>query len=316
MILTPLSSVAVPRLWIRLLALLLVLSACSSGGGTGPSGDNVEDPFSQQIPASGGTLASLDGRASVMVPSGALAGAATLHVERLKTNEVPSAISAKAPIANVWRFGPDGFVFSKDVEIKLTYDQLPAGVDPSRLTLITIGLNGQIEILRDVQITPARAPESRALVAAGDVRGLISHFSPFAVVALPPAGGVFRGTYVAGAFSCNPSLPGYGTGEVGTFPLDVDVDQQGPGIHIETEPPGPVLVGTINFEGRISVVAEGTISGPGITGGTYVIDAELTLQPPANNRITGTYTTTDVFTLNGTSYVCTQNGTIDVTRVS
>lgn len=305
-----------PRSWFHIVPVFLVLTACSGDGGTGPSGSNVEDPFSREIPGSGGTLASLDGRASVTVPAGALAGPATLHVERLRTNEVPAVVSAKAPIANVWRFGPDGFVFSSDVEIKLQYDQLPAGVDPSRLTLITIDFNGGVEILRDVQITAATAPQSRALVAAGDVRGLISHFSPFALVVLPPADGLFRGTNTAGAFSCNPSLPGYGSGEVGTSSLDLDVDQQGPGLHITSVPPGPLFEGTINFEGRITVVAEGTISEPGITNGTYVVDAVLTLQPPANNRITGTYTTTDAFTLNGTNYVCTQNGTIDVTRVN
>jgi hypothetical protein len=303
-----------PVLFLGLAAGLLLV-VCSGDGGTGPSGSNVEDPRSLEIPANGGTLASLDGRARVVVPAGALAGPATLHVERLTSSEVPDTVAARSPITNVWRFGPDGFVFSSDVEIHLQYDQLPAGVDPSRLTLITTGLNGGIEILRDVQITPATAPQSRALRAAGDVRGLISHFSPFAVVVLPPAGGLFRGTNTAGPFSCNPSLPGYGSGDAGPHSLDVNITQQGPGLHVVTDPPGPVFVGTIDFGGRMSIVAEGTLSDDGVQV-TYVVDAELILQPPSNNRITGTYTTTDTFTLNGTTYVCTQNGTSDFTRVN
>lgn len=304
-----------PKSFFRTLriVLLALLAGCSSGG-TGPTVDEVENPHTLVVQPGGGTLASLDGRARVNVPPGALAAATTLEVERLTSAEVPPLVAARLPIARVWRFGPERIEFASDVEVILRYDDLPAGVEISRLVMITIGPDGQLEILRDVVVTPTGARGVRALepAAGGDVRGLISHFSPFAIVAIPSASGTYSGIRHHNPWTCSPSLPGYG--EVGDFPLEVTVTQTGSslGVLVDGE---VVLSGTIDLDGRAVLHADFSISEPGFTG-TETIDIVVFFSGPTGNLLNGTFTEVDTLhdLTTGTTHVCSSSGTLDLTR--
>lgn len=102
---------------------LIVFSGCkkeddnSNGGGNGvitetgsPSGSLVSGTFD----ASGGTLASQDGRVELVIPPGALAGAAVITLQPI-SNQIPQGIG------NAYRLGPDGMEFMVPVKLILHY---------------------------------------------------------------------------------------------------------------------------------------------------------------------------------------------------
>lgn len=167
---------------------LLLLVACSGSGGSGPD-DDPDVPRRQLIRrANGGVLSSSDGGARVTIPANALPADTELEVERLRPEEIPALLNLGGVIGRAWRFGPNGQRFNARVRISLAYDtkDFPAGVDISRITLVTVGLGGGLEILDDIQQESGLAP-ARGLhpAAGGRLDGLISHFSPFAVIVTP-----------------------------------------------------------------------------------------------------------------------------------
>ncbi|MFN2384489.1 MAG: hypothetical protein ABR559_09575 [Gemmatimonadota bacterium] len=173
------------RLW---LAALLVLVACGGDSGSGPE-DDPDVPRRQLIRrASGGVLSSSNGAARVTVPANALPADVELEVERLRPEEIPALLNLQGVIGRAWRFGPNGQRFNTKVRISLAYDTdaFPSGVDISRITLVTVGLDGKLEILEDIRLETGLSPADGLRPAAGGrLDGLISHFSPFAVIVKP-----------------------------------------------------------------------------------------------------------------------------------
>lgn len=290
--------------------------ACSSDGGTGVEPDDVESPRRVTVQPSGGTVESADLEARVVIPAGALGAARTIEVERLRRDEIPAAVLERVPIARAWRFGPEGTQFAGDVEIRIGFDtsELPAGVDLSHLTLVTLGSDGRIELLRDVRISGSASPGG-ALdpAAASGIRGLISHFSPFAIVPFPRVSGTFHGE-VGGEhpWVCTPELPGWGDEPVGQ--VDLVITQSGHQLSA-TATGGVHFNGLVNLEDHVVLVATRSLDVPGFTG-TERIDVNAQVLA-GGGRLLGGFTITETIrnTQTGAMHVCTQFGTFDFARV-
>jgi uncharacterized repeat protein (TIGR01451 family) len=169
----------------RLICLLLLLSACD-GSTTGP--ENAFEERSVVIsPTSSVVLSSADGAASVTIPPGAVSEPTRITIRELRPDEVPGPIALRSPLGRVWQLGPEGLQLQLLVEVRLAFDtdDLPPGVSVSDLTMITLDLDGAAEELQAVTVDAAASASSGLrLSAASGIRGLISHFSPFAIVVL------------------------------------------------------------------------------------------------------------------------------------
>jgi hypothetical protein len=86
------------------------------------------------IGAEGGTVASADGQARVVIPPGALSSSQAISVHRVA--EPPTG----ALDGTVYRLGPSGLAFDAPVTLRIAYDEaaLPSGLAETALTLATL----------------------------------------------------------------------------------------------------------------------------------------------------------------------------------
>ena len=115
------------------LTILVIVSGCnkdnddSKSGGNGAAtdiGSPTGSPVSGTFDASGGTLASQDGRVELIIPPGALASATTITLQPI-TNNIPLGIG------DAYRLGPDGLEFSAPAKLVLHYrEEEMTGTDP------------------------------------------------------------------------------------------------------------------------------------------------------------------------------------------
>ncbi len=119
---TPLS-----RLWGSMLVLmLLALAGCGGGGG-----NSTSSSVANVIGATGGSVTSSDGKATVQFSAGSLSTNTAITI-------TPSVASTpQGNIGAVYDFGPEGTTFSSPVTITMPYDPatIPQGVTESSLTL-------------------------------------------------------------------------------------------------------------------------------------------------------------------------------------
>jgi hypothetical protein len=155
----------IPRATRRVILLAVAggLGACSSGS---PSAGPPTAPAAKVIGTQGGTLQATDGHAAVTIPAGALAASVNVTVAA-----APSAPTGA--VGTAWSFGPDGTTFAAPVKLELDIDAsaMPAGVDPSALTVARLE-NGQWNPLVASFVDPG----------TGKAVALTQHFSVYAVV--------------------------------------------------------------------------------------------------------------------------------------
>ncbi len=147
--------------WFLALAVAFALVKCSSdnGGATATPDPNEGKTFTQAISAAtGGTLRTDTGSASLVVPAGALASDTdlTLAVEAASGTE-----------ASVYKFGPDGTTFLVPVDLSIKYDGTPG--DKKKAVLAWFNGTAWEEV-----------PGSS--VKDGFVKGPVSHFSKFSII--------------------------------------------------------------------------------------------------------------------------------------
>ncbi|HEX4934900.1 MAG TPA: Ig-like domain-containing protein, partial [Gemmatimonadaceae bacterium] len=125
------------------------------------------------VTTSGGTIATVDGRASVTVPAGALAQAQAITIEPIAN---PVANPRLVP-GTAFDFGPSQ-AFAQPVTMTLRYQAsaIPGGVAASTLRLFRLTSGQWVEV-----------PGSSVDVAASTVTGPTSSFSSYAVLAGIPA---------------------------------------------------------------------------------------------------------------------------------
>src|SRR3972149_10174401 len=151
----------------------VLLTACGSGGGGGntdPGTTNNNE--SNSIGPNGGTVTSSNGKAKIVLPSGALS----------QDTGITVAVVSNQPSGNIgtaYEFGPDGTTFNKPVTISITYDEasLPSGVIESDIKLGMITNNQWQEITNSVVDTVANI-----------VSGTTSHLSIYGVIAVSNSG--------------------------------------------------------------------------------------------------------------------------------
>lgn len=91
---------------------------------------------SSSIGTTGGSLASIDGKLSLVIPPGALESNTSISIERI-SNESPLGLGSG------YRLLPEGINFSKAVTLKFHYaDELPDGTPPDFLWIVTQADNG------------------------------------------------------------------------------------------------------------------------------------------------------------------------------
>lgn len=102
-------------------AMITLLAACGGGGGSSAPSYNMD--------ASGGTVTSTDGRASVIVPAGAVSNPLTLSIEPVS--------GMQGNVGTAYDFNPDGLSFALPVTITIQYDDADVGqnVDENDLML-------------------------------------------------------------------------------------------------------------------------------------------------------------------------------------
>jgi len=124
-------------------------------------------PSSQVIDAMGGSIASADGRMTVTVPAGAVAGATTFTIQPI-TNQAPGGVG------NAYRLGPAGETFSTPVSISLHYSSTDlAGTVADALSLAYQDTQGRWDVYKSVTLDTT---EQTVTVSS-------SHFSDWALLA-------------------------------------------------------------------------------------------------------------------------------------
>jgi hypothetical protein len=108
--------------------------ACGGGGATGPSLAPTPAPTAAasgpEVGAAGGTVVSPDGRATLIVPAGALSGPV-----RLTLSAAAGPVDAAAVTGSAYGVGPAEARFTQPSTLTITYDPAlrPAGTDEGEL---------------------------------------------------------------------------------------------------------------------------------------------------------------------------------------
>lgn len=125
------------------------------------------------LPEEGGFVCTLDDRAHIDIPPGALEVPTTITMARV---DAPAEIAEFQPIGPVYDFGPSGTQFGGPVFVQLRPGPLPEGVGWDQLSLYSLS-DGAIEELANVTVDAAE----------GTITGVTTHFSVFFVSALGPS---------------------------------------------------------------------------------------------------------------------------------
>lgn len=153
--------------WVAVSLVASGVWSCGDNKSTSPG-----PPTETAIGPTGGSAASQDGKATVVVPPGATS--ATVNVTIAEAASFPQgAVSA------VYDLGPDGTQFGLPVEITIQYDPagIPTGVAESELWMAKVVGNGWEEV-----------PGSTVNTNANTVSASIQSFSEYGVVAPEPSG--------------------------------------------------------------------------------------------------------------------------------
>jgi hypothetical protein len=136
---------------------------------------DIENASVSQLvhPEEGAYLCTLDDRAHIDVPPGALEVPTTITMARV---DAPPEIAEYEPIGPVYDFGPSGLQFAAPVFVQLRPGPLPEGVGWDQVSLYSLS-GGVIEELANVTVD----------ASAGTVTGLTTHFSVFFASAIGPS---------------------------------------------------------------------------------------------------------------------------------
>lgn len=149
----------------------------------------LQDRGIGNVGSDGGTVRLLDGNgnaiAQAVFPPGALTSETTITI--LPLGDVIPPEFADDPqtsciLSQVFQFGPDGITFDELVEIILFISGQDLGdVDPDDLVIITTPLNGQAGLATAAIDFESGGGTTSSSGTGFNVRGTISHFSPFAI---------------------------------------------------------------------------------------------------------------------------------------
>lgn len=142
------------------LALLGILSACSSSGNSGGG-----TPNGTSVGVRGGTVTSTDGNATLVIPAGALDRTVNISIDLYQSQAGdPPAIPGTA-----YYFNPTGTQFAQPLTLTVSYDpaQLPAGSDETQLRIYKLHPDGTQDFAA-----------GNVDVNANTVTGQIRSFSP------------------------------------------------------------------------------------------------------------------------------------------
>ena len=151
---------------------VLVLSGCGGSDGGGTVTPEPDPPGTVQ-PATGGTVATQDGTASVAIPAGALTATTQITIAPATTPPADANLIG----GTAYEFGPTGTQFQTPVQLRLKYDEsrFPDEVNEDDL-FIAKNVNGVWQ-----RIPGAISGNS----ASNEVVGSITSFSAYAVMANP-----------------------------------------------------------------------------------------------------------------------------------
>jgi hypothetical protein len=155
-----------PSVFLSAIILVLLVVGCGGDDGTAPTGGGGGGDGTTVGPA-GGTVASEDQQAQVVIPAGALAADTEITID-------PASGYPAGPLAGtVYDFGPDGLQFESAVQLKIAYDPalVPDGSSQAKLRLAS--LSGDLWL---------QNPGSAADSVAHLVSGSVTHFSTWGVV--------------------------------------------------------------------------------------------------------------------------------------
>lgn len=149
----------------------------------------LQDRGIGNVGSDGGTVRLLDADgnaiAQAVFPPGALTSETTITILPLDgviPPEFADDPQTSCILSQVFQFGPDGITFDELVEIILFISGQDLGdVDPDDLIIITTPLNGQAGLAPAAIDFESGGGETTPSGDGFNVRGTISHFSPFAI---------------------------------------------------------------------------------------------------------------------------------------
>lgn len=155
----------------------LFLVGCDSGDSGMDDGDPPPD-VSEEVGPDGGTVATDDGRLTLIIPEGALADAETITINAITTSDLGSEFEAVADplgIENAYELGPDGLTFEQPVTARFTSTQAPVQESDSlklSAEFLFTADGGSVEALDNLRT--AVDTSANAVV----VMGQMDHFTP------------------------------------------------------------------------------------------------------------------------------------------
>ncbi|MCA9320375.1 MAG: hypothetical protein KDB53_06560 [Planctomycetes bacterium] len=152
--------------------ILSTMAACSGSGGGGPGAMNQA-----VIGAAGGQVTSADGRLTLTIPAGALAGPETISVTKVGNAMLDPQLAAGNPFC-AYRFEPDGLQFQMPVSVSLDLEPPltnTSGVIETRMYVPIVASGTQLQFLDGFGL---QADAARNMVT---VQGTMVHFSDFVV---------------------------------------------------------------------------------------------------------------------------------------
>lgn len=230
--------------WVSASA-LVALAGCGGGGGDSTTTNTPSvNSGAGVVGASGGTVATGDGAATVVFPANAYTANTSVTIAASTTTPA----STRLVPGTAFDFGPSG-PFGQPARITVKYNpaSLPLGALESRLVMYTVS---------GTTWTPVAG--STVNTTAHTVTAPVSHFSSYGILADNQFAGSYSGTYSGATF--------------GTWQATVDAD----GKIVAAASGGFAGIGSVSFNGTSTIPLAGSGSSQGFTvtfGGTF------TLQP-------------------------------------
>lgn len=162
------------------LCVFLMLSACSDSGGNGGTAAAIANPAgngSATIGSTGGTVSTLDTKASLNIPAGAIEDPTTISISRVIQPIGNDLFAGFSTPAVVYELGPDGIdfgvfpaTFSVTLDKAVVVDD-SGGIAANSVAVINVAGDGTVSELDNLKVTYDL--ETGAAVVTGE----ISHFS-------------------------------------------------------------------------------------------------------------------------------------------
>jgi hypothetical protein len=170
------------------------------GSGSGTDGGSHK-PVSASIGATGGTVKTSDGTATLNVPAGAVGTAVTITI-------MPSTSSVPGAVGQVWEIGPTGTQFSMPVTLTLAYTDAEFGGKPAADFAVSTVVDNAWQPIAATLVNPS----------ARTISGQTTHLSPYALS--PMAGG----GDAAGVDAQHDATVPMDAGHEAAAPVEADVD--------------------------------------------------------------------------------------------